>query len=101
MYRFTRTATAKTATDMPRAVEFGVKVSAYLKEKYDLPLEFSAQLFGGSNVYWTYTIDSMDKMHELTGKLMMDAEYLGILNEYDEIWVPGSLEDTVTTVIGG
>ena len=95
MYRFIRTATAKTAASLPMALQFGGEVTAYLNKRYALNMRFGAEMFGASKVHWHFESDSLDKMQQLNAELARDREYLALLDKYKDCWLEGSMRDTL------
>lgn len=49
--------------------------------------------------HWHFDADSLDKMNALNAKLMQDRQYLGLLEKVKDIWVDGSLKDTVVNLL--
>ena len=99
MFRFTRTTTTRNAADMPAAIQFGTEVCGYLNKTYSLNLKFGVELFGGATCHWHFDTDSLDKINALNGKLMQDRQYLGLLEKVKDIWVEGSLKDTIVNFL--
>jgi len=95
MYRFTRTATAKTNFDQAAGLEFAAQVSAYINKNYSLNMKFGGELFGGTRIHWSWETDSLDKVMQINGKLLKDREYLTMLEKSKNHWVEGSLKDTL------
>jgi hypothetical protein len=100
MYQFIRTVTPKHGAAVPAAVQFAAEVTGYLNKTYALNLRHGIQLFGNSQVYWEFEIDSLDKAAALNGKLLKDREYLGMLERVKDLWVDGSLEDSIVFIAG-
>jgi hypothetical protein len=95
MFQFIRTATPKHAAAVPAAMQFAVEVTGYLNKTYALNLRQGIRLFGNSQVYWEFEVDSLDKVAILNGKLAKDREYLAMLDRAKDLWLEGSMEDGV------
>ena len=98
MYRFIRTVTVRHNAALPSALKFASEVTAHIKKHYDIAMMFGAELYGSPKVHWHFDIDSLDKMQQLNAKLMVDREYLGLLDKFKENWVEGSMKDTLVSL---
>jgi len=95
MFRFIRTATAKTAAGVPTGLQFASEVAAYLNKRHSLNMKFGAEMFGEARIHWHFESDSLDKMEQVNAKLLQDREYLGMLEKFKDVWVEGSMKDTI------
>ncbi len=100
MYRFIRTATARTAAGMPAAIRFAGEVTAHLNRKHALGMRFGVEMYGHAKIHWHFDMDSLDKMQQLNASLMEDREYLALLDKYKEVWVDGSMKDRLVRLLG-
>lgn len=95
MYRFERSATVKTAGDLPAALKFATEVTSYLNKRHSLNMKCGAEIFGGASIHWYFDADSLDKMTEMNDALLKDREYLGMLDNVKGVWAEGSMKDTI------
>lgn len=100
MYRFIRSAAVKSAVDMPGALQFCNEVTSHINKTYNMSMKTGAQMFGNTRVYWFFDMNSLEEMAQLNAKLMQDRPYWEILAKAKDLWVEGSLKDTVVTMIG-
>ena len=95
MYRFMRTATVKNASALVSGLKFAAEVSAHFDKKYSMDMKHGVEIFGKHTIYWHFESNSVDMMIELNAKLMQDKEYQALLEKYKDVWVEGSLKDTL------
>lgn len=95
MYRFERSATVKTAGDLPAALQFANEVTSYLNKRHSLNMKCGAEIFGGASIHWYFDADSLDKMTDVNAALLKDQEYLGMLDKVKNVWAEGSMRDTI------
>lgn len=95
MYRFIRTATIRNAAQFPSALAFASQVTAHVNKRYSLDMRFGVEQFGCPRVHWHFDADSLDSMQQVNSGLMEDREYAAMLEKYKDIWVEGSLRDTI------
>lgn len=95
MYRFTRTATLNNAAYTPMAMNFATEVCGYLNKTYKLNMKVGMEMFGDLKLYWQFEVDSLENLAAVNTKLMQDKTYWAMLDKTKEIWVHGSLKDTV------
>ena len=100
MYRFTRSTATMTGAQFPQALQFGIAVTKHLNEKYGIGLKVGYELFNGSRVYWYFDAESLDAIQQLNLKLTQDAEYWAMIEKSKDVWLPGSLEDRVVSLVG-
>jgi hypothetical protein len=100
MYRFIRTAAAKDAGGVSSALKFAAETTAYLNTRYSLGIKFGVELYGRPNIHWHFDIESTDKFHEVSVKLLQDPEYQALLAKYKDAWLEGSLKDTLVAFAG-
>ena len=99
MYRFTRTAIVKNAAVIPAAVQWGAEVTAYLNRTYSMNMTCGVQLYGSATMQWQFEMDSLEKIGALYAKLLQDREYVGILEKAKDLWVEGSMNDSVVALV--
>ena len=100
MFQFIRNVIPKNGALVPAALQFAADVSAHVNKTYAINLRYGIQLFGPPRVDWEFESDSLDKMSALNAKLMQDREYLKMLDRAKELWVEGSLVDTIVSFAG-
>lgn len=99
MFRFIRTATARTAASLPAAIKFGTEVTDYLNKRYSINMKFGVEQYGGACLYWQFDSDSVDKMQHLNAELMGDGDYIKMLDKTKDLWVEGSMQDRLVSFI--
>lgn len=100
MFRFERCATVKTAGDVPLAVQFATEVTSYVNERHSLGMKFGVEIFGEASVHWYFDGESLDKMIQVNAALLKDRDYAGMLDRVKQLWVEGSIKDTVVQLSG-
>lgn len=95
MYSFTRTASLHNAAVAPRALGFGIELAGYLNKTYNLKLRCGLEMFGTANIHWQFDVDTLDALAELNKRLFDDKAYWAMLDKVKDLWVPGSMRDTV------
>ena len=100
MFQFIRTATPKNGGSVAPALQFAAEVTGFVNKRYGIGLRFGIRLFGNSDLFWQFEIDSVDKITALNAKLMQDREYLALLDRAKELWVDGSMQDTIVASLG-
>jgi hypothetical protein len=95
MYRFTRMTTVKNSAMEAPALKFAADVVSYLNKAYGMNLRYGVKLFGPREVYWTLDAASLDEIGALQPKLMMDREYQALLERTKELFVEGSIQDSI------
>ena len=95
MFRFERCATVRTTADIPAAVQFASEITAYLNKRHSLGMRFGVEIFGAPCVHWYFDGESLDRMTQMNSALMKDPDYLGMLDKVKDIWLSGSLKDTI------
>ena len=96
MYRFQRTARARGGKAM-EAVQFAKEVAGYIKTKYaPVSLQVYTELFGDVNtIYWYAEYKDLASLETIIGQLNADQEYWAILGKAADLFVEGSLHDTL------
>jgi hypothetical protein len=100
MYRFMRTATVKNAAHLPAAIQFGAELNGYLNKTYNINLRVGVEMFGGATLHWQLDAESLDSMNTLNTKMLQDQQYIGMLEKMKDIWVDGTLKDTIVAMLG-
>jgi hypothetical protein len=100
MYRFIRTGTAKHAATLPAAVQCAAELTSYLNKQYSMNLKFGVVMFGTPSVQWHFETDSLDKLRQINEKMLQDREYLAIIQKFGDVWLEGSLKDTIVAFPG-
>ncbi|HLE29969.1 MAG TPA: DUF6039 family protein [Anaerolineales bacterium] len=96
MYRFQRTARARGGKAM-EAVQFAKEVAGYINTKYaPVSLQVYTELFGDVNtIYWYAEYKDLASLETIIGQLNADQEYWAILGKAADLFVEGSLHDTL------
>ena len=96
MYRFQRTARARGGKAM-EAVQFAKEVAGYINAKYaPVSLQVYTELFGDVNtIYWYAEYKDLASLETIIGQLNADQEYWAILGKAADLFVEGSLHDTL------
>jgi hypothetical protein len=100
MYRFHRQATLKNGADIQRAIAYSVEITAHLNANLDLNLQFGLEMFNESRIHWSADFASLAEYEEKFGRLMGDTAYFAMLEGGRDLWVDGSLQDSIYKVIG-
>lgn len=95
MFRFTRSAAVRTAAGLPVAMQFAQEVTTYVNKQHGVAMRWGVESYGSPRIHWHFDIDSVDKMQQMNVKLMQDREYGALLAKHQEIWLEGSLRDTL------
>ena len=99
MYRYIRTATVKTAAQLPAAIAFAAQVTAQLNSRYTLNMRFGVEQFGRGRIHWHFDADSLDAMQKINAQLMEDRDYIALLDKFKDTWVEGSMRDTLVRLV--
>lgn len=84
MITFVRTANVHDAK-LPMAIEWALKVSAYINEKYGTNIGVQRNVAGMVNqVHWVNMHETMDEAMDLAAKLNMDEGFNQLLAESGE-----------------
>jgi len=100
MYRFTRSIAVKEASRFPAAVQFTTELCGYLDKTYGLKLKFGIELFGSAQLHRHLDAESMDALHAINAKLLQDRQYIAMLDKVKDLFVEGSLKDTIISLLG-
>ncbi len=100
MIRFTRHATLKNASYVPKALGWATEFNAYFNDNYDVELHFGMELFGANRLFWYADVDEVATLEEINMKIMQDTDYWGMIEKGKEFWVDGSLQDEVVKLVG-
>ena len=100
MYRMIRTATVRTASKSAAAMQCAGEITAYLNKTYSLNMKFGMEIFGAGKIHWHLETDSLDKITAINAKVMQDPEYQALLEKGKDLWLEGSLKDTLVAIVG-
>lgn len=68
------------------AIEWGLKVTAYVNDTFGINVSMHRNVAGPFNqVQWVATYDSLASFEEISGKVIADPGYLGMLAEAAEL----------------
>ena len=98
MFRFIRTTTAKSAAEIPAALQFAAKVTSYVNKQHSLNMKFGVELFGAPSVHWYFDTDSLDKSVQVNAALLQDREFCEMLDKSKALWTDGSTKDTIVSL---
>lgn len=85
------------------AIEWAIRVSAYVNEKYGTNVRVQVNVAGPYNqLHWAASYDSLAGLEDLTNKLMMDEGYRDLLRETTEAenFETKSVVDAIYRTIG-
>lgn len=99
MFVFRRSVTLANAANVPKALNFSVELCGYFNKTYGVNLRTGLEMFGPLNMHWQFESDTLDKMNAINTKLLDDKGYWSILEKNKDLWVHGSLKDTVINLI--
>lgn len=100
MYQITRTATLKNLAFLPKAVGWGKEISGYINKTYPgFDVKVGVELFGHARVHWSYTAPTLEKLEAVNAKLIQDQKYFAMIESVKELWVDGSLKDTIIMLV--
>ena len=99
MYRFIRSAIPRNASQVPAALQFSAHVCEHLNHAYGLNMRAGIELFGKGRLHWHYEAETIDQMTATNRKLMADKAYLALLEKYSAIWLEGSMQDQVISLL--
>jgi hypothetical protein len=78
------------------AMAFAKKVAAYLEKQTAVQMQVLVPVAGNPHrVAWSAEYPSLAAMEELNGKLMADQKYAKLLSTGKELFIAGSLNDTI------
>ena len=95
MYRFMRKTTLKNGAYTPLAMGFATEVVGYLNKSYGINLQCGMEMFDSCTIHWHFDTDSLEKISDVNMKLMQDKGYWAMLDKVKDIWVNGSVKDSV------
>lgn len=95
MYRFMRTITVKNVSDFPAALQFATDMTSYMNKNHSVNMKFGFEVYGEPRIHWHFDSESPDKLRDINAKLIKDREYWGLVNKAKEVWLEGSLKDTL------
>ncbi len=96
MFRFHRTAQASRGKFL-EAVQWAKEVAGYINTKY-APVSVQAYLeaFGDTGtVHWYSDHEDLATIEKLNAQLLADQEYLAMLNKAADLYIEGSVHDTL------
>lgn len=64
MYRFIRTATARTAAELLLGIKFAGGIAAHLNKRHGLAMKWSVESYGGPPLHRHFDAQSLDKMQQ-------------------------------------
>lgn len=99
MIRFIRTASIAPGK-LGDAMAFAKKVSAFIEKQTAIQMQVLLPVAGNPHrVAWTCEYASLAAMEELNAKLLGDPKYMKLLSTGKELFIAGSLNDTIWRTI--
>jgi hypothetical protein len=92
-----RQATVASGAKLAEAFTFSAQVTAHLNSKFpDHELKSWLQIGGVfATIYWTVEFPDMSDFEAVMGATLMDQEYLSIVAQASDCFLPGSVKDTL------
>ena|SRR3990172_11482195 len=100
MIRHQRSGRAKVGKAL-EVVQFAKEVAAYVNTKYDpVSVQVYSELFGEINtIYWHTDYDDLATLEKIYAQLTADPGYLSIVSKASDIFIEGSLHDTLMRAV--
>lgn len=100
MIRFQRSARAKGSTAL-EAVQFAKEVAEYINTKYaPVSVQVYSELFGDLNtIYWYVDYKDLATIESINAQLLADQGYWAILGKATDLFIEGSLHDTLMSPV--
>ncbi|MCC7072103.1 MAG: hypothetical protein IT383_12315 [Deltaproteobacteria bacterium] len=100
MYKITRCATLKNASFLPKAIGWAKEVTGFVNKNYPgFDISVGVEMFGSTNIHWSYQAKSLAELEAVNAKLLQDQKYWAMLDNSKELWVEGSLKDTIVMIV--
>jgi uncharacterized alpha/beta hydrolase family protein len=100
MIRWTRSAKVSSAKNMPKAVQWAKEVAEFITKKYKIQVSVYMDSFGDvGTIRWFCDYEDLAAVEKLGKQLIADQEYLKRLAETDDLFMQGSVYDTVMQAI--
>jgi hypothetical protein len=78
------------------AIAFGKEISAYMKDAYKVDLEMLVPVGGNpQRLAWSARYADLAALDAVNGKILMDKKYWEILNQNNDLFLPGSIHDSI------
>ncbi len=95
MIRFTRSARIVRGK-FPQAMQFAKEITEFLNKKYKIQMSVYMDSFGEvGTVRWFADYADLAAMEKLGNQILVDQEYWQKINQSTELFMQGSLYDTV------
>ena len=97
MFTFVRTADVRDGQILP-AIEWALKVSGYLNDKFGLNIIVQRNLTGKTNqLHWVDNHDSLSRIEEVGAAIFADEEYQQMVADANErgLFFGQSIEDNI------
>ncbi len=96
MYRFHRTGYASRG-ELLEASQWAKEVAGYLTKKYSpVSVQAYSEIFGDySAVHWYADYEDLATLEKVNAQLLTDQGYLAMLNKSADLFVEGSVHDTL------
>jgi len=78
------------------AIAFAKEIAAYMKSNYDVALDVLMPIGGNpSRVGWSAHYKDLAAMDAVQTRLLADAKYWEVVNKSSDLWLPGSIHDSI------
>jgi hypothetical protein len=96
MIRHQRSGQAKVGKHL-EVIQFAKEVADYVNTKYaPVSVQVYSELFGVLNtIYWHTDYNDLASLEDLNAQLIADPGYLAIVSKASDIFIDGSLHDTL------
>ena len=99
MVRWMRTARAK-ATKVPQAIQWAKEITEYVNAKHGAQTSVYVDSFGDHpTIRWFADVESLAVLEQKFGQIMTDQGYWQVIAKAADLFIEGSIEDTVTRAI--
>ena len=78
------------------AIAFGKEISAYMKDAYKVDLEMLVPVGGNpQRLAWSARYADLAALDAVNGKILMDKKYWEIINKNSDLFLAGSIHDSM------
>jgi hypothetical protein len=99
MVRWMRTARAN-ATKVPQAIQWAKEIAEHVKSKHGGELSVYMDTFGEyPTIRWIADVESLAVLEQRFGQIMTDQAYWQAIAKADDLFIQGSINDTVMRAI--
>ena len=100
MFRFQRSARAKGGKAL-EAVQFAKEVAGYINTKYaPVSVQVYTEQFGDLNtIYWYADYKDLATIEGINAQILTDQDYWAIVSKATDLFIEGSLHDTLMSSV--